>query len=65
MSKEFNMSMTGELNFFLGFQIKQCQVFINQGKYVKELLKKYKFDDVKPPSTLIALSMKLEIDRGG
>ena len=37
ISKELKMSMLGELNFFVGLQIKQCQVgiFINQGKYVK------------------------------
>jgi len=34
MSKEFEMSMVEELNFFLGFQTKQCQdsISINQGK---------------------------------
>jgi len=39
MRKEFEMSMIGELNFFLGLQIKQCKdgIFINQSKYVNEL----------------------------
>jgi len=43
------MSMVAELNFFLGLQIKQCQggIFINHGKFVRELLKEYKLDDVK------------------
>jgi len=49
MSKDFEMSIVGELNFFLRLQIKQCQngIYINQDNYVKELLKKYKIDDVK------------------
>ena len=43
MHSEFEMSMMGELNFFLGLQIKQFKegTFINQAKYVRELLKKY------------------------
>ena len=61
MSKDFEISMTGEHNFFLGLQIKQCQdgIFVNQNKYVKELLKKYKLDEVKHTSTLMALNSKL------
>jgi len=43
MRKEFEMSMMAKLTFFfLGLQIKQCKdgIFINQSKYVNELLKK-------------------------
>jgi hypothetical protein len=34
------MSMMGELNFFLGLHIKQTKngIFINQSKYIKDLL---------------------------
>ncbi|GJV36199.1 retrovirus-related pol polyprotein from transposon TNT 1-94 [Tanacetum coccineum] len=41
MHDEFEMSMMGELNFFLGLQIKQFKdgIFFNQSKYVKEMLK--------------------------
>ncbi|GKD20726.1 retrovirus-related pol polyprotein from transposon TNT 1-94 [Tanacetum coccineum] len=37
MHDEFEMSMMGELNFFLGFQIKQMEdgIFFNQSKYIK------------------------------
>ncbi|KAK2981492.1 hypothetical protein RJ640_012249 [Escallonia rubra] len=37
------MSMMGELTFFLGLQIKQSkdEIFINQAKYTKELLKRF------------------------
>ena len=42
MSKEFKMSMIGELTFFLGFQVKQMRegIFISQEKYTKDLLKR-------------------------
>lgn len=38
MQGEFEMSMIGELNFFLGLQIKQRKddIFINQAKYTKK-----------------------------
>ncbi|GKC83787.1 retrovirus-related pol polyprotein from transposon TNT 1-94 [Tanacetum coccineum] len=43
MHDEFEMSMMGELNFFLGLQIKQMEdgVFFNQSKYTNEMLKKF------------------------
>jgi hypothetical protein len=43
MSREFEMSVMGELTFFLRLQIKQTQegTFVHQGKYTKDLLKKF------------------------
>ncbi|GJW60408.1 retrovirus-related pol polyprotein from transposon TNT 1-94 [Tanacetum coccineum] len=43
MHDEFEMSLMGELNFFLGLQIKQMEdgIFFNQSKYIKEMLKKF------------------------
>ena len=42
MTKRFEMSMMGELKFFLGFQIKQMKegTFISQTKYTHDMLKK-------------------------
>ena len=42
MANEFEMSMIGELSYFLGLQIKQLKngTFISQGKYIKDMLKK-------------------------
>nr|GEY58811.1 copia protein [Tanacetum cinerariifolium] len=53
MHDEFEMSMMGELNFFLGLQIKQMEdgIFFNQSKYVKEMLKKFRLEDSKPMKT--------------
>ena len=50
MGKEFEMSMMGELAFFLGLQIKQSSngISIIQEKYIKELLKKFTMFDSKP-----------------
>ena len=47
MQGEFEMSMMGELNYFLGLQIKQEKEknFINQTKYVKEILKKFRISE--------------------
>ncbi|GKA69670.1 retrovirus-related pol polyprotein from transposon TNT 1-94 [Tanacetum coccineum] len=43
MQSKFEMSMIGELKFFLGIQIHQslCGIFINQAKYAQEILKKH------------------------
>ena len=55
MSKEFKMSMFGELTFFLGFQVKQIRegIFISQEKYTNDLLKRSKMDECKPIKTPI------------
>jgi len=63
---EFEMSMMGELNFFLGLQIKQTSngTMIHQQKYIKELLKKFGMDSSKPIDTPISPSTKLVMDHG-
>nr|GEW99666.1 zf-CCHC domain-containing protein/DUF4219 domain-containing protein/UBN2 domain-containing protein [Tanacetum cinerariifolium] len=61
MYDEFEMSMMGELNFFLGLQIKQMEdgVFFNQSKYIKEMLKKFGLEDSKPMKTPMSSDTKL------
>ena len=56
-----------EINFFLGLQIKQRKydIFINQAKYTKEMLKNFKMDNLKPQATPISLSTRLEKDEEG
>ena len=58
MQGEFEMSMIGELNFFLGLQIKQMSdgIFINQSKYCKELLKRFDMDKCKEIATPMGAS---------
>ncbi|GKF24061.1 hypothetical protein Tco_0076383 [Tanacetum coccineum] len=51
----------GELTFFLGLQVKQKDdgIFINQDKYVADILKKFDFATVKTASTLIETNKAL------
>lgn len=67
MMSEFEMSMMGELNFFLGLQIKQSQTGtrIHQKKYLRELLKRYGMDLAKPIDTSIPTATRLGSDEGG
>ncbi|GJY53727.1 retrovirus-related pol polyprotein from transposon TNT 1-94, partial [Tanacetum coccineum] len=67
MHDEFEMSMMGELNFFLGLQIKQLEdgIFFNQSKYVKEMLKKFGLEDSKPIKTPMSSETKLTHDEDG
>jgi hypothetical protein len=50
MSREFYMSKMGELNLFIGLQTKKTQdrTFVHQGKYTKDVLKKFHMGEVKP-----------------
>ena len=50
ISREFEMSMMGELQFFLGLQIKQTPqgMFVLQAKYTRDLLRKFNMNDLSP-----------------
>ena len=54
----------GELQFFLGLQVKQSleEIFINQEKYVQELLKRFSFNQAKLTLTPMSTSIKLDAD---
>jgi len=58
------MSMMGELNYFLGLQIKQFHhgTFLNQSKYCRELLKKFDMENCKETTTPIAIGCYLDTD---
>ncbi|GJY76513.1 retrovirus-related pol polyprotein from transposon TNT 1-94 [Tanacetum coccineum] len=62
MHDEFEMSMMGELNFFLGLQIKQIDdgIFFNKSKYIKEILKKFGLEESKPMKTPMSSNTKDE-----
>ena len=66
MRSGFEMSMMGELNFFLGMQIKQTsnRTMIHQQKYVNELLKWFGMESAKPIETPISPSTRLVVDDG-
>ncbi|KAK1694018.1 hypothetical protein QYE76_010715 [Lolium multiflorum] len=52
-ARKFEMSMMGELKFFLGFQVRQLAkgTFISQEKYVKDMLKKFNMTNASPMKT--------------
>jgi hypothetical protein len=66
MTDSFEMSMMGELKFFLGFQIKQLEdnTFISQTKYIHDLLKMFGMDKAKPFKTRMGTNGHLDLDMG-
>ncbi|WVZ51500.1 LOW QUALITY PROTEIN: hypothetical protein U9M48_002644 [Paspalum notatum var. saurae] len=64
MSREFEMSLMGELQFFLGLQIKQGpeRTFVHQAKYTRDILKKFEMGDSKPMTTPMSTSTALDAD---
>lgn len=64
MQAEFEMSMMGELKFFLGIQINQNSEgpYIHQSKYTKELLKKFEMTECKIAKTPMHLTCTLGKD---
>ncbi|GJR66897.1 putative ribonuclease H-like domain-containing protein [Tanacetum coccineum] len=60
----FQMSLMGELTFFLGLQVKQSQngLFISQDKYVADMLKKFDLASVKTTITPMETKMALTKD---
>nr|GFB13095.1 retrotransposon protein, putative, unclassified [Tanacetum cinerariifolium] len=66
MHSKFEMSMMGELKFFLGIQIHQSprRIFINQAKYAQEILKKHGMTSCDGIGTLMA-TKHLDADLSG
>jgi hypothetical protein len=67
MSREFEMSMMGELQFFLGLQIKQSKegTFVHQAKYTKDIVRKFKMEDSKAMATPMSMTTALDADEEG
>ncbi|WVZ80416.1 hypothetical protein U9M48_027889, partial [Paspalum notatum var. saurae] len=67
MSSEFEMSLMGELQFFLGLQIKQGLegTFVHQAKYTRDILKKFNTGDSKPITTPMSTNTALDMDEDG
>nr|GEZ39164.1 putative ribonuclease H-like domain-containing protein [Tanacetum cinerariifolium] len=55
MHKKFQMSAMGELNFFLGLQVLQKEdgIFLSHDKYIGDILKKFRYSDVRSSNTLM------------
>nr|GFB14348.1 hypothetical protein [Tanacetum cinerariifolium] len=55
MHKKFQMSVMGELKFFLGLQVMQKEdgIFLSQDKYIGYILKQFGFSDVRSSNTFM------------
>jgi hypothetical protein len=67
MIQIFEMTMMGELKYFLGFQIKQLQegTFICQTKYIQDILKKFGMKNAKPIKTPMGTNGHIDLNTGG
>ncbi|GKB43613.1 retrovirus-related pol polyprotein from transposon TNT 1-94, partial [Tanacetum coccineum] len=67
MTTKFNMSMMGQMSFFLGLQISQSPrgIFINQSKYASEIVKKYDMLSTDSVDTPLVEKSKLDEDLKG
>ena len=67
MQGEFDMSMMGELNYFLGLQIKQLEegTFVSQMKYCNEILKRFDMANSKVIDTLMPTAVNMDRDENG
>nr|GFC43562.1 uncharacterized mitochondrial protein AtMg00810-like [Tanacetum cinerariifolium] len=64
MSSKFQMSMMGQILFFLGLQVSQSPrgIFINKSKFALEILKKFRMDSCDPVDTPMVDRLKLDED---
>ena len=67
MKATFEMSMVGELTYFLGLQIKQMDsgICINQAKYARNLVKRFGLDNAAHARTPMVANEKLTNDPSG
>nr|GEW27115.1 hypothetical protein [Tanacetum cinerariifolium] len=67
MVKRFEMSMMGEMKFFLGLQVNQFsnEIFINQSKYILDILKRFGMENCDTVPTLMVEQAKLKLDLVG
>ncbi|XP_050919028.1 uncharacterized mitochondrial protein AtMg00810-like [Lathyrus oleraceus] len=67
MQSEFEMSLVGELTYFLGLQVKQMDetIFISQSNYAKNIVKKFGMENASHKKTLAPTHLKLPKDEKG
>ena len=67
MKKMFEMSMVGELIYFLGLQVKQKDsgIYTNQAKYARNLVKRFGLDKAAHARIPMAANAKLTNDPSG
>ncbi|GJZ05426.1 retrovirus-related pol polyprotein from transposon TNT 1-94 [Tanacetum coccineum] len=67
MKSCFEMSMMGEMTFFLGLQVNRspCGIFINESNYVLEIMKKYGMKTCDLIGTPMETKYKLDLEKNG
>nr|GEU82226.1 retrovirus-related Pol polyprotein from transposon TNT 1-94 [Tanacetum cinerariifolium] len=67
MVKRFEMSMMGEMKYFLGLQVNQFsnEIFINQSKYILDILKRFRMENCDTVPTPMVEQAKLKLDLVG
>lgn len=67
MQSELEMSLVGELTYFLGLQVKQMYdtIFISQSKYAKNIVKKFGLENANHKRTPASTHLKLTKDEKG
>ena len=61
MQQEFEMSLLGELTYFLRLQVQLATygIFLSQEKYLKQIMKNYGMGDCKPVSTQMVIGCNI------
>nr|GEW90313.1 retrovirus-related Pol polyprotein from transposon TNT 1-94 [Tanacetum cinerariifolium] len=64
MVKRFGISMMGEMKFFLGLKVNQFsnRIFINQSKYILDILKRFEMENCDSVPTPMVEQAKLKLD---
>jgi hypothetical protein len=64
LASEFEMKDLGLMNYFLGLEVCQSleRIFLNQGKYAVEILKRFDMLECKSMNTHMEMKLKLLID---
>jgi hypothetical protein len=64
LATKFEMKDLGMMHYFLGLEVwqKLDEIFLNQGKYIVEILKRFRMMDCKSMPTLMVKNLKLLSD---
>ena len=64
LATEFEMKYLGMMHYFLGVEVWQFpnEIFLNQGKYSIEILKRFGILDCKAMNTSMVTNLKLQND---
>ena len=60
LASEFEMKDIRPMHYFLGLEVWQRsgEIFLEQGKYVLEILKRFRMQDSRPMATLMVTNLK-------